>query len=171
MKFYFRQKARLITDAYLLCDCEQNVVYEVKSKFSPAKTFIIYEKTGEIVGKVVQKPFSSEAIYGFYLHGDKVGELSAKIDAPPRDMREFVVPDYSPYFVNFTLDYKGWSMICDSRERGYEISAKDGQSVARMTKRESVTDLYEIDVFDPEDLLSVLMLAICIDAHKSRRGL
>ena len=154
MTFYFRQKVRLITDAYVLCDCEQNVVYEVKSKFSPAKAFIIYDKTGKTVGKVVQKPFSSQAIYDFYLHGDKVGELSAKIDAPPRDVRELVFPDYSPYFVNFTLDHKGWSMICDSRERDYEISAKDGQCVARIAKRESVTDLYEIDVFDPEDLLS-----------------
>ena len=70
---------------------------------------------------------------------------------------------------SYQIDYKGWSVQGDFMEWDYEIHHPSGL-VARVSKvLLQWTDTYVIDVADPEDALSALMLVLAIDAVNSDR--
>jgi hypothetical protein len=70
----------------------------------------------------------------------------------------------------YNIDYKGWSVEGDFAEWDYNIYDMSGNAIAFVTKELfNWTDTYLIDVDDPNDALTALMLVIAIDAEKCSR--
>jgi uncharacterized protein YxjI len=71
----------------------------------------------------------------------------------------------------FNIDYMGWSVEGSFSEWNYRIYNDVGLLVAEVKKEIfKWTDTYAIDVLDPNDAFSALMLVVAIDAEKSMRN-
>ena len=71
----------------------------------------------------------------------------------------------------FDIDYNGWRVEGDYMEWDYQIVDSSGRLIATVEKELfKWTDTYIIDVKNPADALSALMLVLAIDAEKCSRN-
>jgi uncharacterized protein YxjI len=70
----------------------------------------------------------------------------------------------------YNIDYNGWQVEGDFLEWDYSILGDNGNAVATVSKELfNWTDTYSINVYNPADALSALMLVLAIDAEKCSR--
>ena len=78
--------------------------------------------------------------------------------------------EFSFFKPRFNIDYNGWHVEGDFFEWEYSIQDNYGREIAQVSKELfNWTDTYVIDVVNPEDALSALMLVLAIDAEKCSR--
>lgn len=156
MKLLFKQRFFSWFDSYDIYDENGNTVYTVKGQLSWGHCLKIFDAYGNEIGMVQEKIFTFLPKFEIYMDGNYVGCISK---------------EFSFFKPVFNIDFNGWHMEGDFFEWDYDILDSQGYNVAQVSKELfNWTDTYVIDVYDPQDALSALMLVLAIDAEKCSRN-
>lgn len=130
-------------------------VYTVQGQLAWGRCFKIFDASGRELGTVRQKILTFLPKYEIYRGESYVGCIT----------KEFTF--FKP---RFNIDFNGWSVEGSFWEWDYSVCSATGNEIAVVSKEIwNWTDTYSIDVVDPDDALSVLMLVLAIDAEKASR--
>ena len=155
MRLLFKQRFFSWFDSYDIFDESGNTVYTVKGQLSWGHCLKIFDKNGNEIGSVEERIFTWLPKFELYLGGRYIGCISK---------------EFSLFKPKFNIDYNGWYVEGDFFEWDYSIVNSLGQNVATVSKELfNFTDTYVIDINDPSDSLSALMLVLAIDAEKCSR--
>lgn len=155
MKLLFKQRFFSWFDSYDIYDEWENVVFTVKGQLSWGHLLKIYDASGNELGTVKERIFTFLPKFEMYLGEQYIGCIS----------KEFTL--FKP---RFNIDCNGWSVEGNFFEWDYNVVSEAGLHVATVSKEPwNWTDTYVIDVRDPRDALTVLMLVLAIDAEKCSR--
>ena len=156
MKLLFKQRFFSWLDSYDIFDEHGNTVYTVKGQLSWGHCLKIFDAHDNEVGTIQERVLTFLPKFEIYLGNEYVGCISKEFT--------FFVP-------RFNIDYNGWHVEGDFFEWDYTIVGSAGEDIATVSKQLfNWTDTYEIDVRDPQDALSALMLVLAIDAEKCSRN-
>jgi uncharacterized protein YxjI len=156
MKLLFKQRLFSWFDSYDIYDEAGNTVLVVKGELSWGHLLRVYNARGDELGVIKQKVLTWLPKFEIYRGDQYIGCIS----------REFTLlrPKYN-------IDYNGWQVEGNWLEWDYTILDASGRSVASVSKELwNWTDTYSIDVRDPQDALSAVMLVLAIDAEKCSRN-
>ena len=155
MKLLFKQRFFSWFDSYDIFDEAGNVVYTVKGQLAWGHCLKIYDARGVEIGTVRERVLTFLPKFEMYFGDRYVGCISKEFT--------FLRP-------KFNIDCNGWHIDGDWFEWEYQILTASGKAVAQVSKELlNWTDTYVINVCDPDDALSVLMLVLAIDAEKCSR--
>lgn len=155
MKMLFKQRLFSWFDSYDIYDEDNNVMYVVKGEFSLGHFLRIYDAAGNEVGVIEQRLLTFMPKFNVYMNGEYAGCIARKF--------AFFKPIYN-------IDFNGWNVEGDFFQWDYNITNQQGSIVATISKEiMHFTDQYVIDVQNPVDALSALMLVLVIDAEKCSR--
>lgn len=156
MKLIFKQKVFSLLDSYNIYNENGKIMFTVKSQFYLfGKHFYVYDKVGQVVGRLKQKPFTYMPVFDIYLDWEYVGRISKKL---PR------------MYPTYVVDYKDWLVEGNFFEHKYTIKKYVDEVVATISKKIfNLTDMYEINVVDENDAVPALMVALAIDGEKDFR--
>ncbi len=156
MRLLFKQRLFSWLDSYDIYNEIGETVYTVKGQIALGHCLKIFDAYGNEAGMVKEKIFTLLPKYEMYRDGAYVGCIN----------KEFTL--FKP---KFNIDYYGWRVEGNYFEWDYSIYDGYGQRTATVSKQIfNLTDTYVIDVYNPDDALSVLMLVIAIDAEKCSRN-
>ena len=133
---------------------DKEVVYIVKRKFSFNHKLTIYDNQNNELGVVSGEAFRSTAEFTLVANGEHIGSVTKEPG--------FLKPKY-------TIGMKGWTLKGNVFEWDYSIYTFNQRPIAYISKALGLTDTYAITVCNPEDVLTVVMVVIAIDAEKSTR--
>ena len=155
MKLLFKQRLFSWFDSYDIYDENENTIFVVKGELAWGHRLRVFDANGNELGVLSQKVLSWMPKFEVYINGGFVGLVR----------REFTL--FRP---TYRMEYKGWQVEGDVFEWDYDILSQDGAKVAHISKKLfNWADTYLLDIVNPEDALSVLMLVIAIDAEKCSR--
>ena len=155
MRLLFKQRFFSWLDSYDIFNEAGETVYTVKGQLAWGHCLKIFDSVGNEIGMVKEKIFTWLPKFEIYLGGMYMGCISKEFT--------FFKPRYN-------IDFKGWYIEGDFLEWDYSIFNSSGVQVATISKEIfNWTDTYVIDVDNPMDALSALMLVIAIDAEKCSR--
>lgn len=155
MRLLFKQRFFSWFDSYDIYDEAGNTVFTVKGELSWGHLLRIYDALGSEVGYIKEKVFTWLPKFEMYLGDNYVGSINK---------------EFSFFKPKFNVEYKGWTVEGNWLEWDYNIQNESGVSVATVSKEVwNWTDTYVIDVYNPNDALSALMLVLAIDAEKCSR--
>lgn len=156
MKLLFKQRFFSWFDSYDIYDENGNTMFVVEGKLSWGHLFKIYDANKNEIGCIKEKIWTWLPIFEIYIGDAYVGCIK----------KEFTF--FKP---KFNIDYNGWHIEGNWVEWDYTIFNSAGQSIADISKEIwNWTDTYVIDVQNPQDIVSVLMLVLTIDAEKCSRN-
>lgn len=156
MRLLFKQRFFSWFDSYDIYDESGNTLYTVKGQLAWGHCLKIFDAHGNEIGTVQERVFSFLPKFEIYVGNQYIGCIS----------KEFTF--FKP---QFNIDYNGWRVEGDFFEWDYRIMNLSGQCVAEVSKELfNWTDTYVIDVRNPQDAVSVLMLVLAIDAEKCSRN-
>ena len=150
MKLLIKQRVFSWTDTYDVYDEERNPKYFVKAEFLALGHQIhVYDRFDNEIGMVKQKLFTLLPAFEIEIGGRNFGRIQKKFS--------FFKPKYD-------LEYNGWRCEGDFLAWNYDVYS--GCSAVVHISKEILHwgDTYVIDIFNPEDEIMALMLAIAIDA-------
>lgn len=155
MKLLFKQRLFSWFDSYDIYNETGDTVYTVKGQLSWGHCLKIFDASGKEIGTVREKIFSFLPRFEIYTEDRCVGCISKELS--------FFRPKYN-------IDCNGWHVQGDFFEWDYSILDSDNRYVATVSKQLfNWTDTYVIDVNDPFDALTAVMLVLAIDAEKCSR--
>lgn len=155
MKMLFKQRLFSWLDSYDIYDEDNNVIYVIKGEIALGHFLRIYDALGNEIGFIEQKLITFMPKFNVYIDGEYVGCIEKEFS--------FFKPIYN-------IDFNGWNVEGDIFEFDYNITNDEGSIVATISKElMHLTDQYVIDVQNPSDALSALMLVVAIDAEKCSR--
>ena len=155
MKLLFKQRLFSWLDSYDIFNEAGETVYVVKGKLAWGHCFKIFDPLGNELGTVKQRIFTWMPKFEMYLGEQYLGCIS----------REFTF--FRP---RYNIDCNGWQVEGDWLEWDYTVLGRNGETVATVSKEIfNWTDTYSIEVQNPADALSALMLVLAIDAEKCSR--
>lgn len=155
MKLLFKQRLFSWFDSYDIYDDAGKIVYFVKGQFSWGHCLKIFDPNGNEIGTVKERVLTFLPKFEIYLKDNYIGCISKEFT--------FFKPKYN-------IDYNGWHIEGNLFEWDYNILNTSGQCIANISKQIfNWTDTYVIDVCNPQDVLSALMLVLAIDAEKCSR--
>ena len=156
MKLLFRQRLFSWFDSYDIYDEDENTVFVVKGQLSWGHRLVILDAEGNTLGVLQEVVLALLPRFEITIGGEYVGCIR----------KEFTL--FKP---KFTLDFNGWRVEGGWLEWNYQILDPSGRIVASISKELfHWTDTYAIDVSDPGDALSALLVVLAIDAEKCSRG-
>ena len=156
MRLLFKQRLFSWFDSYDIYDEVGNTLFTVNGRFSWGKMLEITDATGQKLGTLQQKVFSFLPSFEMYIGENYVGCVK----------KEFIF--FKP---SFSLDCNGWRVEGNWLEWDYSIYSPEGSLIAIISKQGfNWTDTYVLDVFDPMDAPTVLMITLAIDAEKDNRN-
>lgn len=156
MRLLFKQRIFSWLDSYDIFDEAQNVLFSVKGQLSFGKCLNIYDAYGSHIGTLKQKLFAFLPCFEIYEGDNYLGRVSKEFS--------FLKPRYN-------IDFCGQHIEGNFFECNYTVFDTVGQTVAIVSKQLlNFADTYSIEVFEPDDALSVLMLVLAIDAEKDNRN-
>lgn len=155
MKLLFKQRFFSWFDSYDIFDESGKTVFTVEGQLAWGHCMKIFDVNGNEIGMVQQKLFTLLPKFEIYTNNHYTGCISREFS--------FLKPVYN-------IDYNGWRVEGNFWEWEYSILNRTGTCVATVSKELfQWTDTYVIDVNDPQDALSALMLVLAIDAEKCSR--
>lgn len=151
MRLLFKQRVFSWFDSYDIYDEAGNTVFTVKGQLAWGHCFKVFDTYGNEVAMLKEKIFSFMPAFEIYIEGRYVGRIK----------KEFTF--FKPVF---NLDFNGWRIEGDIFQ--WDYSVYDGiYRIMTVSKRcFNWSDTYLIDVYDDENVLSGLMIALAIDAEK-----
>lgn len=156
MKLLFKQRLFSWFDSYDIYDETGKTVYIVKGQMAWGHCLKIFDCSGSEIGTIKEKIFTFLPKFEMYLGERYIGCITKEIT--------FLKP-------KFHIDYNNWQIAGDFWEWDYRILDAFGKCIAIISKEIfHLTDTYVIDVQNPEDTLSVLMVVLSIDAEKCSRN-
>ena len=155
MKLLFKQRFFSWFDSYDIFDESGKTVFTVEGQLAWGHCMKIFDVNGNEIGMVQQKLFTLLPKFEIYTNNHYTGCISREFS--------FLKPVYN-------IDYNGWRVEGNFWEWEYSILNRTGTCVATVSKELfQWTDTYVINVNDPQDALSALMLVLAIDAEKCSR--
>ena len=155
MKLLLKQRLFSWLDSYDVYNEEGQTVYTVKGQLAWGHCLKLYDAYGEEVGMVKERILTFLPKFEIYMKDRYVGCIN----------KEFTL--FRP---SFHIDYNGWQVQGDWFEWDYRILNSSGSPVASISKELlNWTDTYVINVQEPQNALSALMLVLAIDAEKCSR--
>ena len=155
MKLIFKQRFFSWFDSYDIFDESGKTVFTVEGQLAWGHCMKIFDVNGNEIGMVQQKLFTLLPKFEIYTNNHYTGCISREFS--------FLKPVYN-------IDYNGWRVEGNFWEWEYSILNRTGTCVATVSKELfQWTDTYVINVNDPQDALSALMLVLAIDAEKCSR--
>ena len=155
MKLLLKQRLFSWLDSYDVYNEEGQTVYTVKGQLAWGHCLKLYDAYGEEVGMVKERILTFLPKFEIYMKDRYVGCIN----------KEFTL--FRP---SFHIDYNGWQVQGDWFEWDYRILNSSGSPVASISKELlNWTDTYVINVQEPQNALSALMLVLDIDAEKCSR--
>lgn len=156
MKLLFKQRFFSWLDSYDIFAENGETVYSVKGQLSWGHCLKIFDAAGQEIGTVKERILTWLPKFELYGGTQYIGCVSKELT--------FFRPKYH-------IDVNGWSMEGNWLEWDYTIINAEGRQVASISKQIwNLTDTYAIDIFDPNNALTVLMLVLAIDAEKCSRN-
>lgn len=156
MKLIFKQRFFSWFDSYDIYDEAGNVLYEVKGELSWGHCLRIFDSDGRETGTVKEKILTFMPKFEIYRDDAYVGCISK---------------EFSLFRPKYNIDYNGWHIEGDFFEWDYTVVSQYGEKIATISKEVlRLTDTYVVDVANPKDALSTLMLVLAIDAEKCSRN-
>ena len=156
MKLLFKQRFFSWFDSYDIYNEAGETVYVVKGQLSWGHCLKIFDPAGNEIGTVRERILTLLPKFEMYFRDQYVGCIC----------REF-----SLFRPAYHIECNGWQVQGDFFEWDYAITGAGERQIATVSKELfNWTDTYVIDVFQPENALSVLMLVLAIDAEKCSRN-
>ncbi len=151
MKLLFKQRFFSWFDSYDIYDEAGNVAFTVKGELAWGHCLRIFDAQGQELGLVKEKVLTFLPKFELYAFGQYIGCIE----------KEFAL-----FRSSFTMDVNGWSIDGGFLEWDYQIIDSACRPVATISKELfQWTDTYVLNIARPEDALSVLMVALAIDAE------
>lgn len=155
MRLIFKQRIFSWFDSYDIYDEYGSTVFTVQGKMSWGKKLHIHDASGTHIATLKQKVFSFMPTFEIYLGDRYVGAIR----------KEFTF--FKP---SFAIDCNGWHVEGNIFEWDYEIKDSNDAVVASLQKKiMNWSDTYVLDIGDAYDAVTVLMVALAIDAEKDSR--
>ena len=155
MKLLFKERFFSWFDSYDIYDESGNTMFTVKGELSWGHLLRIYDAAGNELGCIKERVLTFLPKFEMYIGNNYAGCIS----------KEFTL--FRP---QFNIDYNGWRVDGNWFEWDYIILDAAEQGIASVSKDIwNWTDTYVIDVLDPQNALTVLMLVLAIDAEKCSR--
>ena len=155
MKLVFKQRMFSWFDSYDIYDEFGNTLYTVEGQLSWGHCMKVFDSAGNELAMLQQVLFTFLPKFEIYLSWNYAGCIKKEFT--------FLKPV-------FDIDYNGWRVEGDYMEWDYQIVDSSGRLIATVEKELfKWTDTYIIDVKNPADALSALMLVLAIDAEKCSR--
>jgi len=156
MRLYFKQRLFSWFDSYDIYDENGNTVYTVKGQLSWGHCLKIFDPWQRELGTVKERIFTLLPQFELYVGDAYVGCIRKEL---------------SLFRPQFTIDMNGWQAEGDLFQWDYRITDYTGRIVASVSKELfNWTDTYTMDIANPADALTVLMLVLAIDAEKCDRN-
>ena len=156
MKLLFKQRFFSWFDSYDIYDENGNTAFTVEGKFGWGHKLHILDPAGNHIATVQEKVLRFLPTFEFSVGGRLVGTL--------RKQFRLLTQVYD-------LNCNGWRVEGNFLGWDYAILDASGRQVARVSKELfRFTDTYVIDVHDPNDALTALMITLAIDAEKCSDG-
>lgn len=150
MRLVLRQRILSWFDSYDVYDDERNVLFVIKGRFSIGHYLEIYDAYGTYLGKVEQEIFHLMPHFNLYSGDTCIGKVQQEFT--------FFRPSYRINDGDWHVegDFMGWNyQLVDSYNR---VTAEIYKEIFNFT------DVYYIEVPEPNNALFVLMIALSIDA-------
>ena len=152
MKVLCKQRMFSWLCSYDIYDEAGNTLYTVEGQLSWGHCMKVFDANGKELAMLKQVVLTFLPKFEIYLNGTYAGCIK----------KEFAF--FKPVF---DIDYNGWHVEGNYMEWDYQIVDSFERPVATVEKQLfKWTDTYVIDVKDPADALSALMLVLAIDAEK-----
>ena len=156
MRMLFKQRFFSWFDSYDIYGESGEVLFQVKGRLSWGKKLEIYDASGRHIGTLLQKIFTFLPTFELYLNDRFIGTIRK---------------GFSFFRPIFEIDCNGWFIEGDWAEWDYRIFDSYGVQVAYISKEIfNWTDTYVLDVADSTNAVTVLMVALAIDAEKANRN-
>lgn len=156
MKLLFKQRRFSWFDSYDIYCENGNKAYTVKGELSWGHQLRVYGANGEELGLLKERVISFLPKFEMYIGGQYIGCIK----------KEFTF-----FSQEFSVECNGWRVDGDWFGWDYTVSGAQGEHIATVTKELfNWTDTYVMDIQDPQNALSVLMLVLAIDAEKCSRN-
>lgn len=148
----FKQKMMSLAGKYEVYDETGAVAYRIQGRIRIPKRYDIYNAQGEQVGALKAKFFDILPQFRLFVDGQEVGRVKRK---------------FTFFTQKFKVDCNGWAIDGNILGWNYSIVDANNNLVASMEKKLwHMTDQYVLNIVDPKDALSVLMVVLAIDAEK-----
>ncbi|MDO4375843.1 MAG: LURP-one-related family protein [bacterium] len=147
MKLLLKQKVFSWFDSYNIFDENENIVYKVKGEFAWGHLLRIYDENDNELGFIKQKMFTW--FPKFFLNVGSKEYVLLKKFALAKEV--FNIEDLG---IEVTGNFWRWN---------YEIK-RHGEVIARVSRKLSFTDVYELDIKNKDDALLILEIVLSIDA-------
>ncbi len=149
MRLLVKQKAFRLRDTFYIFDGNMVPQYFVEWEPAFGRKLVVYDTSGEELGFIQRKVFSLLPEYGIYIQDMYIGKIRRVFG----------------YYPKYKLDFCGWQAIGGWTARNFSVFDGIGNCVATVSKKLlKLTDTYEIDIFDGQEPLYVLMLVLAMDA-------
>ena len=156
MKLLFKQRFFSWFDSYDIYDEAGSTVYVVRGQLSWGHCLKIFDPTGSELGTVKQRVFALPPKFDLYRGDAHIGSLKK---------------EFSLFSHRYNLDCHGWHVEGNWLGWDYSIVDAAGRPAASISKELwNWTDTYVIDVVNPQDALTALMVVLAIDAEKCSSG-
>ncbi len=151
MKLLFKQRMFSWFDSYDIYDEMGNTVFTVKGKLAWGHRLEIYNANGDHIATLNEKVLTFLPKFEIYIGDNYVGQI---------------VKEFSLFRPSFSIDFNDWQVEGDFFQWDYQIVY--GNFVVATIQKElfNWTDTYTIDVQNPNDALSALLVTLAIDAVK-----
>lgn len=156
MRLLFRQRFFSWFDSYDIYDEAGETVFTVEGKLSWGHRLEIYDRAGTHLGTVKEEVLTLLPRFALYMGNNYVGQIKK---------------NFTLFRPSFTLDHNGWQVEGDLFSWDYTVLNPAGNLVMQASKQLfHWTDTYVIDVMNPADALTCLMIVLAIDAAKCSSG-
>lgn len=150
MKLLMKQRVFSWTDTYDVYDEDEETKYFVKAEFfSLGHKIHVYNRQQEEIGMIQEKLFTFMPKFEVIIGGRVVGQIEKQVT--------FLKPKYK-------IDYNNWSIDGDFWGWDYDVVNALGTVVHISKEPLHWGDTYVIDIQNPSDEISALLLVLAIDA-------
>lgn len=151
MKMILRQRIFSWLDSYDVYGEDNSVLFNIQGRFALGHYLEIYDTYGQYVGKVEQEIFHLMPQFNLYQGESLTGKVKQEFT--------FFKPSY-------TINDGAWAVSGNWMGWDYEIIDHNTNMVVASISKDifNFTDVYIIDVIDPQSALFVLMVILAIDA-------
>ena len=156
MRMLFKQRFFSWFDSYDIYGESGEVIFSVQGKLSWGKKLEIYDARNIHIGTLTQKIFSFLPTFELEINGRYIGSIRK---------------GFALFRPIFEIDFNGWYIEGDWAEWDYRIFDNSGIQIAYISKEIfNWADTYVLDVAEPSNAVTVLMIALAIDAEKASRN-
>ncbi|MBQ3077864.1 MAG: hypothetical protein IJC43_08395 [Clostridia bacterium] len=153
MKLELRQKLTLFSAKYEVLDEAGTLLYTAECLPPFGNKLTLRDADGGEVAELVRETFTFGLRYEIRRDGQKTGSIAREFDL------------FQPPFV---VEHRGWRTKGEPFRFDYTVFDTAGAAVAVAAKRRwEMTDIYELEITDPDDACDVLLLALAIDLSRS----